>query len=248
MNILVVDDHEINREFIKTGLGPRAARVAVAAGGAEAVSLCESEHFDVVLLDLHMPRLDGVSTARRIRALDASSSTARMIILTADTRPEERDRLLQEREIDQFLNKPISIADLVAAIEGEFDPAGRSRGVDARRSPNVQLINQRRALAAANDNAELTSRLQRMLADDLDAGLGELDALLEHSRWKEASDRLHQWAGAAGYAGAERFGEACRRLRRQLRHDLESSPGAAYVHFLRTAQATYQALLLPAEA
>jgi CheY-like chemotaxis protein len=226
---------------LRAGLGRTAACLELASSGTEAIEKCREADFDVILLDLHMPQMDGLATANRIRDLDRASSDARMIVLTADTRPEERTRLLNAG-FDTFLNKPISIPQLIQAIEAVFDP------VKARHSPgnhpmeSTALLDRQRALAAANQDAELALKLKHMLAGELERELPALDAMICRSDYAAAAALLHQWAGAAGYAGALRFSQSCRMLRQRLLSGLDSSPGTVYLGFLRSAHATRQAL------
>ena len=242
MRILVVDDHAINREFLRTGLGRIAAQVELAASGAEAIVKCRTVDFDVILLDLHMPQMDGLATATRIRDLeDSPSSDARMIVLTADTRPEERTRLLNAG-FDDFLNKPISIPDLVQAIEAAVDPSKPRQNPGFHPIATTALLDHGRALAASNQDPELAKKLRNMLASELTRELPRLDAMICQAQFKPAAALLHQWAGAAGYAGATRFSQSCRMLRQRLLSGLDSSPGSVYLGFLRTAHATRHAL------
>lgn len=240
LRILVVDDHRINREFLGTGLSRVVGRVVLAEGGPEAIALCQREDFDVILMDLHMPRLDGLATANRIRDLERRSAHAQIVALTADARPEERARLL-EAGFDDYLNKPISIPELVEAIEALFNPGGRRRPREQPAAP-TQLVDRNRALAAANGDSELAARLQDMLARELDEKLPGLDRMIAERSYREAAELLHQWAGAGGYAGAMRMTQACRMLRQRLLSGLDSSPGTSYLNFLRIAHATRQTL------
>lgn len=240
LRVLVVDDHRINREFLGMGLSRVVAHVALAEDGAAAIDLCEREDFDVILMDLHMPRMDGLATTNRIRDLDGRSAHAQVVALTADARPEERLRLL-EAGFDDYLNKPINIPDLVGAIEALFNP-GAERAPRAQPAAPTELVDRGRALAAANGDAELAARLQNMLVRELDEKLPRLDAMIAKRHYAEAAELLHQWAGAGGYAGAMRMTQACRMLRQRLLSGLDSSPGTSYLHFLRIAHATRQTL------
>jgi len=240
LSVLVVDDHRINREFLGTGLGRVVRRVALAEDGPGAIEQCEREDFDVVLMDLHMPRMDGLATANRIRDLASRSARAQIVALTADARPEERLRLL-ESGFDDYLNKPINIPDLVEAINALFNP-GHPRVAREQPTAPTQLVDRNRALAAANGDAELAARLQDMLSHELDEKMPELDRMMAARNYREAADLLHQWAGAGGYAGAARLTQACQMLRQRLLSGLDSSPGTAYLNFLRIAHATRQTL------
>lgn len=239
--MLVVDDHGINREFLHAGLRRVVGGIALAADGASAIEQCESEDFDVILMDLHMPKLDGLATANRIRDLGTPSARARIIALTADARPEERARLL-EAGFDDYLNKPISIPALISAIEALFDPdAGRNDRVDEPITLS-RLIDHQQALSAAGNDSELTRRLQDMLATELDDKLPALDRMIAQRDHRGAAELLHQWAGAGGYAGATRMTQACQMLRQRLLAGFDSSPGTTYANFLRIAHATRQTL------
>ncbi|WP_376689957.1 response regulator [Wenzhouxiangella sp. EGI_FJ10409] len=238
--VLVVDDHRINREFLGTGLSRMVDRVVLAEDGPEAVELCEREVFDVILMDLHMPRMDGLATANRIRDLDTRSAHAQIVALTADARPEERMRLL-EAGFDDYLNKPISIPDLVQSIEALFNPGARRLPREQPAAP-TQLLDRSRALAAANGDTALAERLQDMLSRELDEKLPELDRMIATRAYDDAAELLHQWAGAGGYAGATRMTQACRMLRQRLLSGLDSSPGTSYLNFLRIAHATRHCL------
>ncbi len=241
LRILVVDDHEINREFLKAGLNRLVDTIRLAADGASAIELCAREEFDVILMDLHMPQLDGLATANRIRDLDTRSAHAQIVALTADARPEERVRLL-DAGFDDYLNKPITIPALMTAIEALFNPNVSRNPQERQHIAPTQLIDRDRALAASNNDSGLALRLQDMLAAELDEKLPELDRMIADGEHRKAADLLHQWAGAGGYAGAVRMTHACQMLRQRLLAGLDSSPGTTYLNFLRIAHATRQTL------
>ena len=235
--ILVVDDHEINREFLNAGLSTLARRVDLANSGHQAIEQCRNNEYDVILMDLHMPQMDGLTTSERIRELGGSSESTPIIILTADTRPEEHARL-RAAGYENCLTKPIALEELAAAIE-DVIRHGRVSGRDGVRDDSGKiLVNQDRALAAANQDAALAKKLQALLADELGTGLAELDGMIAEGRFEQAAARLHQWVGAGAYAGADQFVRSCRALRSSLINDLDSSPGTVYVDFLRVAHAT----------
>lgn len=239
--MLAVDDHEINREFLKAGLGRFVGRITLAPSGHRAIELCADQDFDVILMDLHMPQLDGLATANRIRDLETRSAHAQIVALTADARPEERVRLL-DAGFDDYLNKPISIPTLLNAIEALFDPSAERNPQEDQKIAPTQLIDRERALAASNHDVDLATRLQDMLAAELDEKLPELDEMISQGDFETASKLLHQWAGAGGYAGATRMTQACHMLRQRLISSLDSSPGTTYLNFLRVAHATRQSL------
>jgi CheY-like chemotaxis protein len=85
-----------------------------AASGEAALRLAEKEAFDVVLLDLNMPGMDGAATLRALRGLPGPAARARVVAMTADALPEDRSRCLAQG-FDAHLAKPVT-PDTIAAV------------------------------------------------------------------------------------------------------------------------------------
>jgi CheY-like chemotaxis protein len=115
LRILLVDDNAINRQVVSLFLRPFKLRIVEAANGAEALTALEHETFDLVLLDMHMPVMDGPTTIRRIRHDGRPWSNIRVVALTADAMSGDRERYLA-MGMDGYLAKPIAERDLLAEI------------------------------------------------------------------------------------------------------------------------------------
>jgi signal transduction histidine kinase/ActR/RegA family two-component response regulator len=114
LRVLVVDDHPVNQEFAGEALRRMGHIVAAATNAEEAMARLDSERFDVVLMDVQLPGIDGLEATRRLRATDRGRRT-RVIAMTAFTRKEDRDRCL-EAGMDAVLTKPIDMMELSAAL------------------------------------------------------------------------------------------------------------------------------------
>jgi CheY-like chemotaxis protein len=126
-SILLAEDNDINALLACTMLEKSGARVVRVRNGAEAIARAGNEiapgngkGFDLVLMDIHMPDIDGVEAARRIRALypeDARPAEERppIVALTANAFAEDRDVYL-EAGLDDYLAKPFEKADLAALL------------------------------------------------------------------------------------------------------------------------------------
>ncbi len=112
--LLVVDDNEVNRIVARAQLDAVGIAVDEAADGAQAVEMAGRGHYDLILMDVHMPVLDGIEAARRIRRLDACRETP-IIALTADAFESERQRCL-EAGMSDHLAKPLQAARLYTAL------------------------------------------------------------------------------------------------------------------------------------
>lgn len=113
---LVVDDNGINRRVARVFLEPLGIVVTEAANGIEALEMLEGEDaFDVVLLDMHMPVMDGPETIQRIRASGEEWDDIPVIALTADAMSGDRERYLK-MGMTEYVSKPIEERLLVVAL------------------------------------------------------------------------------------------------------------------------------------
>ena len=115
LRILVVDDVDANREIVRALLEAVGQQVEEAAGGPQAVSLAVSQSFDLILMDLQMPGMDGFATTRAIRQLSPENSTTPIVALSANVLPEH----VMEAEragMNDHIGKPIVPAHLIATI------------------------------------------------------------------------------------------------------------------------------------
>jgi len=113
--ILLVDDHPMNRELGKALLVLAGCDVETAEDGDEAVRAAAMGDFDLILMDIHMPRMDGVAASQAIRALSGPASAVPIIALSADVMPQQIERCREAGMVDHVA-KPIDRATLYAAI------------------------------------------------------------------------------------------------------------------------------------
>ena len=125
----MAEDNEFNAQLLEELVARRGHRVKLANNGREALALAEEGVFDLLLLDIHMPELDGLQVVQAIRASERTSGRHLPVIaLTAGSRKEERERCLAAG-MDDFLSKPIRAADFWGAIDrvvGPREPKART--------------------------------------------------------------------------------------------------------------------------
>jgi two-component system, sensor histidine kinase len=123
LQVLVAEDHPVNRQYMAALLEGLGHEPHFAANGEEAVRAASSRPFDLVLMDLHMPVLDGLGATRAIRCMpDASISTLPIVALTADALDETRERCLVAG-MNDFLTKPVSPQKLATSLRRLFGSA-----------------------------------------------------------------------------------------------------------------------------
>ena len=115
LRILIAEDNAVNAKVITIILGKMGYRPDIAGNGREVLEALRRQTFDVVLMDVNMPEMDGVEATRRIRSEWASERRPRIVALTAAVMQEERQRCL-DAGADDFLGKPVVLAQLVDAL------------------------------------------------------------------------------------------------------------------------------------
>jgi CheY-like chemotaxis protein len=112
LKILVADDHPVNQKVALHVLRRLGADVSVVANGIEAVEIAQRERFDAILMDCHMPEMDGYEATRRLRL---AQNTTPVIAMTANTLQGNREACLAAG-MNGYITKPIQQTELVAAI------------------------------------------------------------------------------------------------------------------------------------
>ena len=115
VRLLLTDDNAINRQVIKLFLAPHGLEIIEAANGMEALSALASRHIDIVLLDIHMPVMDGREAIRRIRGSAEAWRSVPVIALTADAMVGDREKFIALGMSD-YLSKPVDPRELVTKI------------------------------------------------------------------------------------------------------------------------------------
>jgi CheY-like chemotaxis protein len=116
----VVDDHEVNRRLLSHILDAMGVRVELAADGETGLALAGERRFDVILMDVNMPGLDGLETTRRLR-LTGPNTTTPVIAVTAGVSDAEREAC-RAAGMDDWIEKPFQAATLQRVLWRALDP------------------------------------------------------------------------------------------------------------------------------
>ena len=178
LRVLVAEDHPINLKYIHILLEQMGHDAVFCENGQEALQLLQREPFDVVLLDYHMPVLDGLATTQAVRASDGPNRDVKIILVTADVVNDTR-RKAQEAGVNEFTTKPLQASDLRRALIrcGLIDPASETAepaqapGPSPEESILLRMDQLPEELLDRDSYAEIRSM---MPADTLDELLGTL--------------------------------------------------------------------------
>jgi CheY-like chemotaxis protein len=145
LRILVAEDNTINQSLFRALLEPEGHEVRIARDGAEALAAIQREPFDLVLMDIHMPVMDGPTTAARIRLLEGPAARVPIIAVTGDAVAGDRERFLNAA-MNGYVSKPIDSCELYAEIAAlvpklkKAEPEAPAFGTDAGNEPQAERL------------------------------------------------------------------------------------------------------------
>ena len=180
LTVLMVEDNEINRIVARGMLDTLGCEVAEAHDGEAGVTMAAARPFDLILMDISMPRLDGVSATRAIREGDGPNARTPIIALTAHALPVDRQRF-HEAGMTDVLVKPLMRDDLARALT-------RSR-------PDAAVI------IEAREDAPLPDDLSARATTELQEGLQSLIARLDAGATSALGPEIHRLIGTASVIG-----------------------------------------------
>ena len=193
LSVLVAEDDEFSAQLFYQLLARSGHHVRIVKDGREAVELLDRARFDLMLLDLHMPDMDGFQVIRVVRERErATGEHLPVIAVTARTRPEDRERVLAAG-IDDFLAKPIQAGALSAAIERVTAAAA-----PAALRPHA-LLDARALLAACGGDEAILSEICAILNTRLPPDLAEIDGALrarDAARLRKHAHKISAMVGA----------------------------------------------------
>lgn len=224
LRILLVEDVEINQQVASGLLEADGHQVTIASDGETAVCLHDAHEFDLVLMDLHLPGMDGLTTTRRMRAhAHAARAHVRIIALTAALAAADVDACRQAG-INAVLAKPLDFCELQDVLAGGQAQSRAPLIPGAQPVPNphldASLVRQHRAMLGDERFTDLVSTLR----SQCDALLNQLEA---ESTPQSQGKILHKLAGACSNFGLQRAAHALREIeddadRNDIRHRLGS--------------------------
>jgi len=233
--ILVADDNRINLELAKALLTLHGACVVTAGNGALAVQRANERPFDLILMDVHMPVLNGLEAARRIRNGNGPNTATPIAAITADVMAENQKRVF-EAGMNETLLKPVDEQQLLEVIHGlhmgsspidAAPPACRRDEEEetGQASPELPIRDEGAALRAAAGNRELADQLFQLLLQQLQSTLPEILRYHREGEWNLLWNRVHKLLGASAGCGVPALHAVLRQLDTAVaQHDSEGTP------------------------
>lgn len=226
--ILLVEDTPINQDVTVGLLAQDHHHVDVAADGYRAIELLSENTYDLILMDIHLPRMDGMQTTRKIRQLpDQTKASIPIIALTASVTDEEVARYYQSG-MNDVIGKPLLYSTLRETMERTLRAGYSASDKPANPAPqaNIELLNQTLLSEHINHLGHHQFKLlMQKYYDQADDLLMKLEQAIAGSNRNEAGKLAHKLIGASGNFGLTGVRHALSRLEA----DIHSAPLSALV-------------------
>ncbi|MFE1598434.1 PAS domain-containing hybrid sensor histidine kinase/response regulator [Methylobacterium sp. ID0610] len=225
--ILLVEDLEINQEIARAVLEGSGHAVDVASDGLAAIVAVQDKDYDLVLMDVQMPGMDGITATRHIRALPHPARALPIIAMTANVLPAQIAEF-RAAGMDDHVGKPFKRDDLRRAIARWCPPSHRD---DASAAAEPVLDRGVFEEACRTLGGEHVAALLARLGSPIDQRLAEAD-LLDDDR-RDLAQGIQAVTVAAGLLGFAELSRACADLEAACRHGLGLDPALARVRLAR---------------
>jgi two-component system, NarL family, sensor histidine kinase BarA len=222
--LLVVDDNASNRRLLKELLKRPGLTIEEAASGVEALALAGHTPFDLVLMDIRMPGMDGVETTRALRALGDDWAHCPVIAVTAHALEDDRRDLLAAG-LQGVLIKPVNGGELEAMLRRHLAavprPASAPPGIPDAAEPaaggELAVVDLALGTRLANGSEPLARELLEQLAESLPDSAAAIREALASQDEEALLDAVHALNGACRYCGAPELALVAETLETRLR-------------------------------
>lgn len=265
LQILLAEDNAVNQKLALKLLERVGYRADLAANGLEALQALERQPYDVVLMDVQMPEMDGLEATRRIRSRRPAAEGPRIIAMTANVMQGDRE-LCMAAGMDDYIGKPVQVQELYAALNRAWqvtssraelvDPAPQdvsyppavhslpthvSNRIDGQEVVDVAVLDGLRSLQAEGE-PDLLSELIELFRTETPALVEAMEAAVAQGDPEKLWRAAHGLKGSSGTLGARRLASLSADLEKQGRSGSIDGAGRMLAELEQELQSVQQAL------
>jgi signal transduction histidine kinase/CheY-like chemotaxis protein len=207
--ILVAEDHPVNQRVVVRMIEKLGGRAGLAATGLEVLAAVDREPYDLVLMDVQMPDMDGLAATREIRKRRPRERGPSIVAMTANARREDEAACL-EAGMDGFLAKPIRIEALRDVIAGVAAKVGS-------RAPTLDLAAFDRLRSLERDAPGVLREIVDLYLADTPPRIESIRAAAARQDAESLGSLAHGLKGSSGYIGAREMESLCAEIERLIR-------------------------------
>lgn len=221
LRILVAEDNKINQAIARETLTNAGHQVDLVENGFTALAAVQNTAYDLILMDVHMPEMDGLTATRKIRELPGPQSEIPVIALTADAMVGDRERFINAG-MNEYISKPFDTAELFSTIERLVDAAGAADSQTIGPVVNIPATSQHDQAAQHShvldpdivaplrtNKPALWNKLVGLYLESTPKSLAALSGAIADDRSNDARMAAHTMKSSSANMGALRFAELC---------------------------------------
>ena len=219
--ILLVDDDYLNQRMMGLLLSNEGFLFDIASNGVEAVNAVQSQHFDLVLMDLQMPILDGYEATRRIRAWEAGNGHLPVVALTAMLFEKSDIQLCLDAGMDDWISKPFNTTELFQVINSHVGKASKHTATQNVQGMEFEdgnsLINIQAALPRFGNDIQTYQEFLDEFIQTLPDKMKRFRVMFDSGDYKSLSANAHNLKGVSASLGAMQLSVSASKLDKQSR-------------------------------
>jgi two-component system, sensor histidine kinase and response regulator len=236
LHILVAEDNPVNQKLAVALLEKEGHRVTLVGDGVEAVAALGRQEFNLVLMDVQMPEMDGLEATRRIRQREQGTGRhVPVIAMTAYAMKGDRELCL-EAGMDAYVSKPVRARELFAAIEALVSPARSAPTPPAPAvppappAPDAARLDWKAALEHLGGDRRLLRTLIQAFLAEYPRWRADIRQAIERGQAGDLKRAAHNIKGSMGHFGARRAFEAAQKLEMVGRSGILAGADEARAH------------------
>ncbi len=229
--ILLVEDYKTNQNLLINQLNKLEIKTDLAQNGREAVEMTRIGKYDLILMDIQMPIMDGIMAAKLIRSYDNFNKNVPIIALTADADPELKNKCLNSR-MNDLMEKPVRAAKLAAVlekwlnkdnqqVENAFTEISKSSALNTDNSDHMQIWNKERAIELFDNNESLMENTVKDFIRDVELQIRILNEAIDRSNLNTVEKEIQKIKNGAFGIGADQLSSVARDIENNL-YDCET--------------------------
>lgn len=222
MNVLAVDDNLANLKLVQVFLQNIGVIPTLAKSGYEAIQFCNKNHYDLILMDLHMPGMDGIETTVQIRGTDNPNHNTAIVALSAHVLIGEQDKILAAG-MNDYLTKPIDENSLRASIY-KWTHSGvisldKEQSMEPTQKQDVPPIDWELCIKLAGNKEDLAQEMLDMLLNSLETDLLNIKKSYNENKMHDLREYVHRLHGACCYVGVPKLKAIAKELEDAIAHE-----------------------------
>ncbi|MBU0486983.1 MAG: PAS domain S-box protein [Bacteroidetes bacterium] len=202
--ILIAEDNDINRKILCEIISKYNCSYKAAINGREALDMYNAEKFDLLILDIHMPEMDGFELTVKIRDIEGAKNHTPIIAISANVVKEDVERFLSGG-IDYYISKPFQVQQITEVLSAIFINGKNTGSFSFQRVIADKVLDTDELLERHNFNVQFINEMLTEFKEDFPARIESLKTALQNENLKEARHTAHSIRGVSATLGINRL-------------------------------------------